>query len=74
MEKVTKYGKYRKTKAYGLVGCIGLISALTLVVAQPVHADSETDFNRTAVGAVDTGNSATNQPNSTAETNANVIN
>jgi hypothetical protein len=74
LEKVTKYGKYRKTKAYGLVGCIGLISALTLVVAQPVHADSETDFNRTAVGAVDTGNSATNQPNSTAETNANVIN
>lgn len=67
MEKVTKYGKYRKTKAYGLVGCIGLISALTLVVTQPVHADSDTDFNRTVAGTVDTGNSNTSQPNTTAK-------
>ena len=67
MEKVTKYGKYRKTKAYGLVGCIGVVSALAFGSVQLVHADSDTDFNRTVAGMVDTGNSNTSQPNTTAK-------
>ena len=47
-----QYGLFRKTKAYGLVGCIAF--GLLFSVSQPVFAS---DFNRTGSGSVNTSSS-----------------
>ena len=47
-----QYGLFRKTKAYGLVGCV--VFGLLFGVPQPVFAS---DFNRTGSGSVNTSNS-----------------
>ena len=52
-------GKYRKSKAYGLIGCL-MVGGLILAAPSITYAEEATGFNRTDTGVVnsDNGNSS----------------
>jgi len=58
MKIIETKGKYRKSKAYGLVGCLALFS---IMVANPVINVKAEEFNRTDSGQVDNSNTGVNK-------------
>ena len=58
MKIIESKGKFRKSKAYGLVGCLALFS---IMVTNPVMNVKAEEFNRTDSGQVDNSNTGVNK-------------
>ena len=58
MKEIKTQGKFRKSKAYGLIGCLALFSIITINSVLNVKAE---EFNRTDSGQVDNSNTGVNK-------------
>ena len=58
MKEIKTKGKFRKSKAYGLIGCLALFSIITINSVLNVKAE---EFNRTDSGQVDNSNTGVNK-------------
>lgn len=58
MKEIKTKGKFRKSKAYGLIGCLALFSIITINPVLNVKAE---EFNRTDSGQVDNSNTGVNK-------------
>ena len=58
MKEIKTKGKFRKSKAYGLVGCLALFS---IMITNPVINVKAEEFNRTDSGQVDNSNTGVNK-------------
>ena len=58
MKIIESKGKFRKSKAYGLVGCLALFS---IMITNPVMNVKAEEFNRTDSGQVDNSNTGVNK-------------
>ena len=58
MKENKTQGKFRKSKAYGLIGCLALFSIITINSVLNVKAE---EFNRTDSGQVDNSNTGVNK-------------
>ena len=58
MKEIKTKGKFRKSKAYGLVGCLALFS---IMITNPVINVKAEEFNRTDSGQVDNSNTEVNK-------------
>ena len=58
MKEIKTKGKFRKSKVYGLIGCLALFSIITINPVLNVKAE---EFNRTDSGQVDNSNTGVNK-------------
>ena len=58
MKIIESKGKFRKSKAYGLIGCLALFS---IIATNPVLNVKAEEFNRTDSGQVDNSNTGVNK-------------
>lgn len=58
MKIIETKGKFRKSKAYGLIGCLALFS---IIATNPILNVKAEEFNRTDSGQVDNSNTGVNK-------------
>ena len=58
MKEIKTQGSFRKSKAYGLIGCLALFS---IIITNPVLNVKAEEFNRTDSGQVDSSNTSVNK-------------